>query len=45
MGGLILGRQQAKWGGNLIEKLLADLRAGFLDVNGQSRRNLLYMRA
>jgi len=42
----ILGRQrQAGWGGKVIERLAADLRAEFPDMQGFSRTNLLYMRA
>ncbi len=40
----ILERQQnVGWGAKVIDQLAKDLTAGFLDMKGFSRRNLLYM--
>jgi len=42
----ILDRQErGGWGGKVVERLAADLRAEFPDMRGLSRANLLYMRA
>lgn len=35
---------QAEWGGRLIQRLAADLRAEFPGTRGFSARNLMYMR-
>jgi predicted nuclease of restriction endonuclease-like (RecB) superfamily len=36
--------QQAGWGGKIIDKLAADLKAEFSEMKGLSPRNLRYMR-
>ena len=42
----ILDRQEGSgWGGKVVERLAADLRAEFPEMRGLSRANLLYMRA
>lgn len=42
----ILDRQdRGGWGGKVVERLAADLRAEFPEMRGLSRANLLYMRA
>jgi predicted nuclease of restriction endonuclease-like (RecB) superfamily len=42
----ILARQAEQgWGSKVIERLAEDLRAGFPDMKGFSRANLMYMRA
>ena len=42
----ILDRQALKgWGAKVIERLSEDLRAGFPEMKGFSRANLMYMRA
>jgi predicted nuclease of restriction endonuclease-like (RecB) superfamily len=41
---ILTQQQQAGWGAKIIERLAADLRSGFPDMQGLSRRNLLYMR-
>lgn len=46
IGRSILERQQQEgWGAKVIERLADDLRREFPDMQGLSRRNLLYMRA
>jgi predicted nuclease of restriction endonuclease-like (RecB) superfamily len=46
IGRVILGRQQSEgWGAKVIDRLSADLRAAFPDMQGLSPRNLKYMRA
>jgi len=46
IGRSILERQQREgWGAKVIERLAGDLRREFPDMQGLSRRNLLYMRA
>jgi len=46
IGRTILAQQQAQgWGGKVIERLAADLRAEFPEMRGFSRANLFYMRA
>lgn len=45
IGGMILKRQRREgWGAKVIERLGADLRSAFPDMNGFSTRNLLSMR-
>ncbi|MBD2704871.1 DUF1016 domain-containing protein [Spirosoma sp. BT702] len=45
IGKTILNQQeQAGWGAKVIDRLAADLRSDFPDMQGLSRRNLLYMR-
>src|SRR6266705_1341050 len=42
----ILERQsQSRWGSKVIDRLAADLRSAFPEINGFSPRNLKYMRA
>ena len=46
IGDAILAQQRAEdWGGKVIERLAADLRAEFPDMKGFSRANLYYMRS
>ncbi|MGH7995676.1 MAG: DUF1016 N-terminal domain-containing protein [Opitutaceae bacterium] len=46
MGRIILGRQEKEgWGARVIDRLSADLRQSFPDMQGLSARNLKYMRA
>ncbi|MEW6515383.1 MAG: DUF1016 N-terminal domain-containing protein [candidate division FCPU426 bacterium] len=46
IGRLILGRQKHEgWGTRVIDRLSADLRTSFPEMNGLSPRNLKYMRA
>jgi len=46
MGRTILDRQESEgWGARVIDRLSADLRAAFPDMQGLSPRNLKYMRA
>ncbi len=46
IGRIILGRQEAEgWGAKVIDRLSADLREEFPDMQGISARNLLFMRA
>jgi predicted nuclease of restriction endonuclease-like (RecB) superfamily len=46
IGRIILGRQDAQgWGTKVIDRLSADLRQAFPDMQGLSPRNLHYMRA
>ena len=46
LGRMILDRQQhAGWGAKVIDRLAADLREAFPDMQGFSPRNLQYMRA
>ena len=45
-GKIILARQQeAAWGAKVIDRLAADLKEAFPDMNGLTRRNLFFMRA
>jgi predicted nuclease of restriction endonuclease-like (RecB) superfamily len=46
VGRIILGRQEKEgWGARVIDRLSADLRQTFPDMQGLSSRNLKYMRA
>lgn len=46
IGSDILDRQrQAGWGAGIVERVSADLRAAFPEMQGFSRANLMYMRA
>jgi predicted nuclease of restriction endonuclease-like (RecB) superfamily len=46
VGRIILGRQEKEgWGARVIDRLSADLRQTFPDMQGLSARNLKYMRA
>ncbi len=46
IGGIILARQaQEGWGAKVIDRLSADLRETFPDMQGLSPRNLLFMRS
>jgi predicted nuclease of restriction endonuclease-like (RecB) superfamily len=46
VGRIILGRQEKEgWGARVIDRLSADLRQSFPDMQGLSARNLKYMRA
>lgn len=46
IGQVILTRQQSEgWGAKVIDRLSADLRAAFPDMQGLSPRNLKYMRS
>ncbi len=41
---ILTQQQQAGWGAKIIDRLAADLRSDFPEMQGLSRRNLLYMR-
>jgi len=41
---ILMQQEQAKWGAKVIDQLGNDLRLSFPDMQGLSRRNLLYMR-
>ena len=46
IGRMILDRQQREgWGARVIDRLAADLREGYPDMQGFSARNLLFMRS
>src|SRR6266542_3789783 len=46
IGRLILGRQEQQgWGAKVIDRLAADLKRSFPEMQGFSPRNLKYMRA
>jgi predicted nuclease of restriction endonuclease-like (RecB) superfamily len=42
--GILSQQKQAGWGAKIIDQLAADLQSVFPDMQGLSRRNLLYMR-